>query len=83
MLKKREQADKILAEMVKLDAVEFLGVCKILGVDIYKDGAKSLEDSEPRDFVYIWNEVCNKVWALNRVQRRNLSKLVRAATKHK
>ena len=69
--------------MVKLDAVEFLGVCKILGVDIYKDGAKSLKDSKPRDFTYIWNEVCNKVWALNRVQRRNLSKLVRAATKHR
>ena len=36
---------------------------------------------EPRDFNDIWEDLCDELEKMNRVRRRNLGKLVYAATK--
>ena len=92
----KNSPEKILEEIVKLDPVEFLGVCKILGVDIYNtasaeiveetdEGAKVIDERDdlktPREFYDIWSDICDAVASMNRTRRRNLSTLVRAATK--
>ena len=81
----KNSAEKILKEIIKLNAIEVLGICKILNIQIYEEenveGAQALENGTPRKFEDIWGELCEKVWNLNRVQRRTLGKLVRAATK--
>ena len=47
----RNNPQKILEEIVKLDTVEFLGVCTILGVDIYEVEKKEQlkEDGEEKN----------------------------------
>ncbi len=74
----KNSPEKILEKILELDAVEFLGICKIVGVDIYEN----LEDStEPRKFENIWMDLCDKINDLNRVRRRTLRQLVDAAVK--
>ena len=68
-------SEKIINRLVKLDPVEFLGVCKILKVNPIGD------DKEGRPFEELWEEVCDKIDSLNRVQKRNLDVLVRAVIK--
>ena len=67
--------ERLWEEILKLDPVEFLGICKIIGVDIYK------EDKQPRDFYDIWNDVCEIINQMNRKRRRTLGELIYAATK--
>ena len=83
--------EDLLKKIVKLDTVEFLGICKILGVKLYKEikvdasdeGARPKNEikPEPRDFTEIWTDLCDKVDGLNRTRKRNLNRLVKAATK--
>lgn len=92
-MKGKNSAESLLKEIIKLDPVEFLGVCRILSIPIYEEdtaeataeGARAsdsaMEDGTPRDFQLIWEDVCDKVWYLNRVQRRTLGKLLRAVNK--
>ena len=68
-------SEKIINRLVKLDPIEFLGICKILKVNPIG------EDKEGRPFEELWEEVCDKIDGLNRVQKRNLDVLVRAAIK--
>lgn len=35
--KGKNSPEKLLLKMVELEPVEFLGICKILGVDVYKE----------------------------------------------
>ena len=90
----KNSPEAILRQILELDPIEFLGICKIIGVNIYKEiddtdveedveGAPASEKpkEEPRDFVDIWSDVCDTIDAMNRTRRRNLNKLVRAATK--
>lgn len=70
----RYDTDKIVKEILKLQTEEFLGVCKILGVSLVEKG----EDKE-RDFENIWADVVDKLGGLNRIKRKNLMKLLRAA----
>ena len=96
---KKNSPENLILELVKLDPIEFLGICKIVGVDIVKQGEATVEDIteadeeggratarmklevEPRDFNDIWEELCDKIEGMNRVRRRNLGKLIYAATK--
>ena len=83
--------EDLLRKIVKLDTVEFLGICKILGVKLYKEIKVDASDEsarpkneikpEPRDFTEIWTDLCDKVDGLNRTRRKNLNRLVKAATK--
>ena len=91
----KDKTEKLMREISKLEATEFLGVCKILGIRLYsidkdKEEVECTErpsqendqiHGEPRDFTEIWSDLCEKVNHLNREQKRNLDKLVRAATK--
>ena len=99
MKKGKNSGERLLEEILKLDTVEFLGVCKILGIKLVeelevgnlKDVEKDEEcgrvighvdvNVEPRQFEDIWCDMCDKLEAMNRTQRRNLGKLVYAATK--
>lgn len=81
---------KLLEKIVKLDTVEFLGICKILDIKLYKQEKAPKHDSEGnngkvelvvRDFTEIWGDLCDKIENLNRIRRRNLTRLVDAATK--
>lgn len=88
----KSSAEYILMKIAELDALEFLGICKIVGVDIYETKTNVEEiveggpanisvKADPRLFENIWSDVCEKVKGMNRVRRRTLSKLVRVATK--
>lgn len=83
----KNSPESLVEEILKLDAIEFLGICKIIGVDVYEDveSAQANEDDDatpnPRDFYDIWEEVCDTIGAMNRTRRRNLGKLIYSATK--
>ena len=101
----KDKTEKLMRRIAKLEPAEFLGVCKILGVKLYKEKTNTekttdnvevnvgetvegadpkidLKDMyEPRPFEELWDDVCEKVNGLNRTRKRNLDKLVRAATK--
>ena len=79
-------AEKLLIEILTLEPVEFIGICKIIGVDIYDVNSKVEDDKDatniqPREFYEIWCDVCDTIDGMNRTRRRNLGKLVYAATK--
>lgn len=75
----KSKTEKILEKIVTLEPVEFLGVCKILGIKmLIKDGEGK---ENPRDFTELWCDLCDKIGQLNRTQRRNLATLINAATK--
>lgn len=96
---KKNSPENLLLEIIKLEPIEFIGICKIVGVDVMKpinttveDAAEADEESgravshvklevEPREFNDIWEDLCDKLEQMNRVRRRNLGKLVYAATK--
>lgn len=89
--------EKLLIELLSLEPIEFIGICKIIGVEIYKKekeeneecgGAEEYTDVHhidahiiPREFYEIWNDVCDTVDDMNRTRRRNLGKLIYAAAK--
>ena len=88
----KDKTEKLMREIAKLEPEEFLGICKILDVRLFNteenveedvESGKSKVEAKPRDFTELWDDVCEKVNALNRNQKRNLDKLVRAATKGK
>ena len=99
MKRGKNSGERLLEEILKLDTVEFLGVCKILGIKLVEETTigpvKDVEDDEecgravghvdvniePRQFEAIWCDMCDKLETMNRTQRRNLGKLVYAATK--
>lgn len=67
------KTENIVMEISKLQAEEFIGVCKILDVDLIDD------NDVPRSFIDIWAEVIVKIEKLNRTRRKNLLRLLRAA----
>ena len=89
--------EKLLIELLSLEPIEFIGICKIIGVEIYKEekeenkecgGAEEHTDVHhidshivPREFYEIWCDVCDTVDDMNRTRRRNLGKLIYAAAK--
>ena len=90
-----DKSVQILRQIMELEPIEFLGICKILGVSavtvetVFESTESTAEggpangkvELTPRPFEDIWDDVCNKVDSLNRTQKRNLQKLVKAATK--
>lgn len=74
--------EELLKLIVQLEATEFVGVCKILGVQLVEK-VEEEDKARERSFEAIWSDVCEKVDGLNRRQRRNLRRIVRAAVKGK
>ena len=124
MVDKNKKAPKNIMELIyminKLKPEEFIGICKILGVEIYIDDLDEekrateqvgmlsapvpsdeglvVSDEEstarqvhtadepnlrktPRKAEDMIKDVVDKLFILNRTQRRNLKKLLKAATK--
>lgn len=110
--------EKIVTMISKLEAPEFIGVCKILNIEVYdvkseqvlaaeptsektelnpesvegSDGRETTTETkdenqarntnvEVRPAETLIEEVIDKILTLNRTQRRNLEKLLRAAVK--
>ena len=89
-MKSKNSPEKLLIGLLSLEPVEFIGICKIIGVEIYKEvKAEETEETEesgktqmvPREFYEIWCDVCDIINEMNRTRRRNLGKLIYAATK--
>lgn len=90
-----DKAVQLIRKVLELDPIEFLGICKILGVKVVTeevtfDSTKSTAEGGPangaveiipRPFEEIWSDVCDTIGGLNRTQKRNLHKLLKAATK--
>ena len=86
MKKGKNSPERLLEEIVKLDSIQFLGICKILGVKVYKKNVQTEstdEGAEAKDFNELWEEVCDIIDSMNRTRRRNLGRLIYAATKGK
>ena len=96
MALREDKAVQLVRKVLELDPIEFLGICKILGVQIYKVDSEIIieehvEGGQPkevanvnasvREFADIWSDVCDAIDDLNRIQKRNLDKLLKAATK--
>ena len=89
MALKKNSPENLLLEIMKLNPIEFLGICKIVGVRIYEEenveGGRAVQDDDkdakPRNFYDIWEDLCDELEKMNRVRRRNLGRLVYAATK--
>ena len=75
---KKNSPEKLLEEIIKLDPVQFLGVCKILDIEIYEGDN---EEAIPKEFESLWVELCDTIENLNRIRRRNLGQLLRAVNK--
>ena len=65
--------EKLMLEISKLNAVEFLGVANFFHVELVD------EDKKPRNFETILSEVLDKYILLSRRQRRNFMKLIKSA----
>lgn len=81
----RNSPENILKKIIELEPIEFIGICKVLGVKLYEIGIVSKngvenEQTKPREFTDVWSDLCDKVGSLNRTRRRNLARLVNAAT---
>lgn len=93
-MKSKYSPESLVEKILELDAIEFLGICKICGIDVYEDVEEDVEcgrpnddtnathaASHPRDFTDIWTDLCDTIESMNRVRRRNLGRLIYAATK--
>ena len=89
-MKSKNSPESLIVKILELDPIEFLGICKIVGVDVYEDVEcgqanddtnATQEAMQPREFTDIWSDLCDTIEAMNRVRRRNLGRLIYAATK--
>ena len=68
-----QDLEKLMLEISKLNAIEFLGVAKFLNVDLVD------EDKKPRNFELVLSEILDKYITLSRRQRRTFMKLIKSA----
>lgn len=89
-MKSKNSPESLIVKILELDPIEFLGICKIVGVDVYEDVEcgqanddtnATQEAMQPREFTDIWSDLCDAIESMNRVRRRNLGRLIYAATK--
>ena len=88
-MKGKYSAEKLLEQLITLEPVEFVGVCKIIGVKTVEDNVECADSNEehdkvimkPLEFVDIWNDVCDTIDGFNRTRRRNLGTILYAANK--
>lgn len=82
---------KIFMELlVGLEAVEFVGLCKFLGVRLIKEESESapitpnnetLQKSETRDFSDLFSDLLQKFSNLSRPRQRELIKILKKVNK--
>ena len=66
--------ERFQRQLLQLEPIEFLGVAKILGVQLIKE-------EEPLTFEEVFPLLVEKYAALNRRQRKNLHKMLRPLEK--
>lgn len=75
MKKEKTTNQKFMELLIGLEAVEFLGLCKFLGV-------KLVEDSKsPRDFADLLSDLMEKFQNLNRTRQRELLQILKKVNK--
>lgn len=75
MKKEKITNQKFMELLIGLEAVEFLGLCKFLGV-------KLMEDSKsPRDFADLLSDLMEKFQNLNRTRQRELLQILKKVNK--
>ena len=75
MKKEKTTNQKFMELLIGLEAVEFLGLCKFLGV-------KLMEDSKsPRDFADLLSDLMEKFQNLNRTRQRELLQILKKVKK--
>lgn len=75
MKKEKTTNQKFMELLIGLEAVEFLGLCKFLGV-------KLMEDSKsPRDFADLLSDLMEKFQNLNRIRQRELLQILKKVNK--
>lgn len=84
MLKKRSNPSekefyRFTQLVSKLEAIEFMGLVRVLNVDIFKQDA----DKTPKSFEEILSEVIDKFIQASPLQRRNIMKILKAAVRQK
>lgn len=72
---KENLTEKIVKGLIKLEPVEFLGICTVVDV------RPSHENGNARDFQDIWEELIDKIDGMSRIRKKNLYKLINAAIK--
>lgn len=63
----------------KLEAMEFMGLVRMLNVDIFKND----KEKTPRSFEEIFSEVMDKFVQASPMQRKNIMKILKAAVHKK
>ena len=63
----------------KLEAMEFMGLVRMLNVDIFKND----KEKTPRNFEEIFSEVMDKFIQASPMQRKNIIKILKAAVHKK
>ena len=63
----------------KLEAMEFMGLVRILNVDVFKND----KEKTPRSFEEIFSEVMDKFIQASPMQRKNVLKILKAAVHKK
>lgn len=75
MKKEKTTNQKFMELLIGLEAVEFLGLCKFLGV-------KLMEDSKsPRDFADLLSDLMEKFQNLNSTRQRELLQILKKVNK--
>ena len=75
MKKEKTTNQKFMELLIGLEAVEFLGLCKFLGV-------KLMEDSKsPRDFADLLSDLMEKFQNLNCTRQRELLQILKKVNK--
>lgn len=79
MSKSSKRWDIFMEHLFKLDVVEFIGVAKMLGIDVVSD-PKDFE-APGKEFPEVFAEILDKFNALDRRKQRNLLKIMKKAGK--
>lgn len=66
-----------LLNLAQLEITEFLGVARILKVDLFN------EDESPKSFVDVYQEIMEAFSNSNRTRRRELAEIVEKASKRR
>ena len=73
MIRNKYSVENIVGEIAKLQPEEFIGVCRILGISLMVD------KETPKEAGTLFEDVIGKLNTMNRIQRKNLIKILRAA----
>ena len=66
---------KFIFAVSKLDTLEFIGLVKVMGIEIFNND----EEKTPKKFEDLMSDIIDKYILLSRTQRRTIMKIVKMA----